>query len=230
METVYWLSNSSINELLKNANENKQSYMSGSFDNFFKDKKNHLRDVGVSVDLEKLGSLSGHSKDEVEDSCKVFSAISGMTPTLAVRPNIWVYLSHTHLLEYGRTRWISDEKDIAPHFLSISPAKLRDDHASSRPWWNAYIASRIAVSDDIDEIRKVLETFARTTDTRSQSFERPSVFGDIHLARLLMQKINETPKLAEEREFRQFMKNVNFASNGVKFSEMTYETFSEKFG
>lgn len=237
METVYWLNKQTIDELISSADKNKQSYLSGNFDDFFKDKKNHLRDVGVQIDLEKLDGLSGESRDEVSDSCKIFSAISGMYPSLAARGNIWVYLSHTHLLKYGRKRWIESRRStqtaedaIKTHFFGLSPGRLRDDHTAARPWWNAQIASKIVGSEDTDEIQKVLDVFARTADTRSASIERSSVFGDIHLVRMLLQKIEETPDLKKEEPYRKFMMDINFASNGVKFSEMTYETFAEKFG
>ena len=194
-EIVYWVDNSTMSKLIGNVHKNKQSYMSGDFKNFFHDHKNNLRDVGVKINLTKIKNLSGSSKDEVDDSCKIYSAISGMHPSLAVRANIWMYLSHTHLLEYGRKRWLSSEKAIQKHFLSPTAQMLRDDHASSRPWWNAHIASKIAGSNDISKIKAALLIFARTTDTRMSTIERPTVFGDIHLARLILKKLKAAQNL-----------------------------------
>ena len=63
---------------------------------------------------------------------------------------------------------------------------LRDDR-SSRPWWNAHIASKIVGSNDISKIKAALVT----TDTRMSTIG-PTVFG--HLARLILKKIKQ-PKL-----------------------------------
>lgn len=229
MEKVFWLENEAIQELHLNEKKNQLRYMEGSFGDYFDEKKNSLRDVGVRIDVEKIKGLQGNSGSEISDACILFSAIVGMTPSLASRGNIWVHLSHTLLLQFGRKRWLNTEKDISPHFLSVTPGRLRDDHVSSRPWWSAYIASRISGNNDPGDIQAVLDVFARTTDTRSASFERPSVFGDIHLARLIYKHLQTTPELKDEKKYREFMKNINFRSNGFKFSEMSYQTFAQSF-
>lgn len=179
-----------------------------------------------------LEGLDGSSKSEVDDSCIIFEALQGMTASLAQRGGTWLHLSHTYLLDYGRNRWLkgqATEKNIKIHFVSFSPAKIRDDHVSSRPWWNGYIASRIAGSDDIQKIRDVLTVLAKTTETRSQSIERPSIIGDVSLSRLIVRYLKEKPNTTEQENYRAFMKKLNFLSNGVKFLGMDYAEFKDKF-
>jgi hypothetical protein len=234
MDTMYWINDTGLSLLTANVEANQSAYLTGDFDDFFEDNKAKLQDVGLKIDHSMLDNLSGQSKDEVDDSCILFEAISGMTPSLAARGNTWAFLSHTALHAYGKKRWLDGKTDpireIKKHFASFSPAVMRDDHVASRLWWNSYLASRIAGSDDISEIKKTLKLFFRTTDTRSASIERPTTFGDVDLARLILEHVKNTPSLADQLSYREFMVKINFEGNGLKFSEMTYETFAEKFG
>lgn len=232
MEKVLWSDQKIIDEIYKGLGTNLQRYETGGFDEFFESRHSSLRDIGLRIDCKLLEGLDGSSKSEVDDSCIIFEALEGMTASLAQRGGTWLHLSHTYLLDYGRNRWLrgqATEKNIKIHFVSFSPAKIRDDHVSSRPWWNGYIASRIAGSDDIQKIRDVLTVLAKTTETRSQSIERPSIIGDVSLSRLIVRYLKEKPNTTEQENYRAFMKKLNFLSNGVKFLGMDYAEFKDKF-
>ena len=234
MDTIYWLNSAGMMSLIDSAEKHKNNYLSGDFSSFFESNNSKLQDIGIKVDSSKLKNLSGQSQNEVQDSCILYQAISGMTPSLAAQGNVWVVLSHTKLLSYGRKRWLEGKenpiREIKKHFLSLTPGTLRDDHVASRLWWNAYLASRIAGTDDISLIKETLKLFFRTTDTRQSSIERPSTFGDVYLARLILEHVKHTPSLSNEDNYRVFAKKVNFETNGIKFTDMNYETFANRFG
>ena len=118
MEKVYWLEDKLLNKLADDAENNTEKYLSGNFDVFFDENRGLMRDVGVSIDLDIITELSGLSANEPYDSVKIFSAIKGITPSLAVRGNLWSYLSHSYLLSYGRKRWLDGEKVKEKQFFS----------------------------------------------------------------------------------------------------------------
>ena len=236
MEPIFWLEDPALKKLADMANDHTDIYLEGDFDDFFSDNKKYLRDYGAKIDLSMVERLSGKSIDEVSDSCMVFSAISGMHVSTATKGNAWAYLSHTYLLKYGRTRWLRSARakknmlgTIQKHFNSYAPQTLRDDHASSRPWWNGYIASYVAGSTQIGDIKQVLDVFAKTTETRMQSIERPSIFNDIYLVKLLQKYLILNPEVMGQDPYRDLMKQINYLSNGVDFSEMKYDYFINNF-
>jgi len=226
-EKVYWLETKTFFLFVEHCYKNEEVYRSGDFDAFFTEHSSSLRDIGITVQLDKLSTLTGKSDSDVEDAWIIFSALNGMTPSIACHGEIWAHLTHTHLLDFGRKRWIKPstaKSDIETHFCKYTAGKLRDDHASSRGWWLAYIASRIADSKEEADIKEVLKYTARTTDTRQATIERPHTFSDTYLANGIVKKVKHTPDYnspASEKPFRNFIIQTGLRSNGKTFIDFS---------
>ena len=234
-ETVYWINDKLFFSLKGKFSERLENYEKGNFKNFFDEERNNLLDIGVTIDTEKIKELEGSDATDKEDACIIFNALEGMTPALACRPNLWYYLVHTYLLEYSRKRWwISNkpkdvEKMLLLHFLVDTPGTLRDDHASSKPWWTYYIASKLAGSTEEVKVMEVLNYFG-SPEKRMQTVERPTIFGDLSLSRLLYKFVKLNPSVLEgQQPFRDLLKTINFSSQGFLLNDINEKEFKARF-
>ncbi|MDE0266296.1 MAG: DUF6339 family protein [Thaumarchaeota archaeon] len=81
-----------------------------------------------------------------------YKCLEGMTPRLAAGPEIWAYVNHFHLHEYGMRRWPSRHKKdddalethIRTHWLTSRNQKMYESSISGRTWWLAHVATKAA--------------------------------------------------------------------------------------
>ena len=90
-------------------------YRSGNFD-YLEADPSFSFDHHVDIDLEALASLkapAGNSYYEVENCEILHSALQALSPYDARDERLWVYLSHTALLDHARRRWPIPDDDAA---------------------------------------------------------------------------------------------------------------------
>jgi len=228
MKTLAWMKQSTLIDLHANVRANLERYRTGDF--------NDLVNTGwsqkelLSYDAGILNSLTGNSKDDLNDSLALYQALSKLPARLATHMNVWVPLVHTELLDYTRKRWLSlkgtdDElvSEINTHIFKGGITGYRDDNSAARLWWSGYVGNVIADNDRKEEIESILKPFMRTTDTRQAVFERPGIFSERGLARNISEYITEgrLENSSNETVFRDFVKSINLRSNGRYFGDMT---------
>jgi hypothetical protein len=179
--------------------------------------------LSLDVDLSCLSSLSTENgaEHEILNSLLVGHALSGLTPTLARENRIWIRLSHVECFEYSRKRWLRtdmDEEDfvsaVSKHFFAPTLTGCRDDHATSRLWWNHRIAKQIMP----DNPARALKVILARADIRLNFLERPGLAARQSLAKGIVRILETSPELLNgEQLFRQFIKQVNLRGAGIAF-------------
>ena len=152
------------------------------------------------------------------------SVLQELSPSLANEERIWVRLSHVEAFSYSRDRWLNGLEgtqavadSVRLHLFARTQTGLRDDHAISRLWWNAYIA-RHCYPHNPD---RGLELLLTRADVRSNLVERIWLTGRRRLATGVFRSMEADPHvLSSERSFREFMKAVNLLGGGIVFEAM----------
>jgi hypothetical protein len=234
-DQLFWINHAELEDLNTNIELNLDRYKRGDF-NDLATQPSWKRTPLLNYDATKLVGLSGKSSNENADMKIFYSQFSELKPRLARCINTWVGLTHTHLLEYGRERWLKNPTDdkaliasIRKHFFAGSRNGVRDDNAAGRLWWTAYIGHRIA-SGDSTKIGEVMTPLMRTTDTRQATIERPGIFNEPRLAHSIsnyLAKGHYPEAAANEAKFREFVKNIGFYSNGRYFGDMSHDDIFE---
>jgi len=228
-DQLFWINEAEIDNLRANIRSNLGRYRSGDFDDLAADPSWKQTPI-LNYDATKFRALSGSSANENADMLIIYSQLSELKPRLARCLNTWFGLTHTHLLKYGRERWLKGKGDedlidaIRTHFFAGSRNGIRDDNAAGRPWWTAYIGHRVIASDDSTAIGKVMEPLMRTTDTRSSTIERPGIFSETGLTKSISDYLakGKYPEAAADQDtYREFVKNISFYSNGRYFGDMS---------
>ncbi len=227
MPTLAWMKQSTLIDLHANVRANLDRYRTGGFSD--------LIDAGwrqkelLSYDVSELKSLTGNSKDDLNDSLVLYQELNKLPARLATHMNVWIPLIHTELLDYTRKRWLrlkgtDDEliSDISTHIFKGGITGYRDDNSAARLWWSGYIGNAIAGKDSKEEIERILNPLMRTTDTRQAVFERPGIFSERGLARSISEYVAEgrLENSGNETVFRGFVKSINLRSNGRYFGDM----------
>jgi hypothetical protein len=185
-------------------------------------------DIDLDLDLTELQLLDGsdnRAATDLNNSRIVARVLKELSPSLANEERIWVRLSHVEAFSYCRDRWLKGLEDpqavadaVRLHFFARTQTGLRDDHAISRLWWNAYIA-RHSYPHDPD---RGLELLLTTADVRSNLVERIWLTGRRKLATGVFRSMeSDTFVLSSERSFREFMKAINLLGGGIVFEAMT---------
>ena len=77
-----------------------------------------------------------------------YKCLEGMTPRLAVEPEVWAYINHFYLHEYGIRRWPwqsgTRESHIQKHWLTPRNSKIYESSISGRTWWIVHVATKAA--------------------------------------------------------------------------------------
>jgi hypothetical protein len=127
-------------------------------------------------------------------------------------------------LDFARARWLKSGnrdkalKSVRKHFFGDSVTRARDDHPIGRLWWNSYIASRVAATDDGVRIESVLRVFLARADVRLNTIERPGILSRPRLAAAMVRVLPDRPLLlGAESSFREFMKIMNAQGGGHLF-------------
>ncbi len=142
-------------------------------------------------------------------------------PYLARDSRLWVYLTHTLLLDYSRKRWPipnDDEKavtHIRKHFFANGARGIERDNATSRLWWMANLCDRVDGLSLLD----ALIIFLHQYDVRANIIERPTTSQSVPVFSAVIKKLEKSfkqdQKLFEREKFRQVMKELNL-QGGVK--------------
>ncbi len=223
-DKLTYLGLKTLDALYRGILENLERYRSGDFKDLI-ERGGWSIPLSQEVDLAPLQDLdpSGGAEAEVENSVRVWRALSEMTPALACEDRIWTRLSHVECLSYSRTRWLSykgDEetaKDVRTHFFAPGLTACRDDHSIARLWWSAKIAKDIRPHDQ----RGALELMLRTADIRSNFVERSWTVSRPRVADAILRLMECEPWLTErEKNYRDFMKVVNHRGGGLVFELM----------
>lgn len=225
---LFWMKSEAVQELHINIKSNLDRYRTGDFNDLAAGSNWQMKEL-LSYDPDNFHTLSGDSKDDLEDALLIFNELSALQPRLATCLNVWVPLIHTYLLDYTRNRWLrvngSDEeliKSIQDHVFKGGIGGYRDDNSASRPWWTGFIGAQISGSKDTKNIRDTLQPFMRTTDTRSNVIERSGIFSERGLAKQISEYLaqGKLQNSTDQDVFRNFMVSINLRSNGRYFGDM----------
>jgi hypothetical protein len=209
-------------ELVTKIEENLEAYRTGNFD-FLLNDSGYFFETDLEIDELKLATVqcSQDNHREVDNCILLFQAMGTMSHYLARDERLWVYLTHTYLLNYSRTRWpipADNEKaikHIKAHFFCIGARGIERDNAASRLWWLASLCSR---ADGIS-FQEALTCFLYQTDVRANMVERPTTSQNIRVFSAILKRLNDSYKsnkqLFERTKFRSFMKEINLIG-GVK--------------
>ena len=229
-DQLFWINHTELEDLNTNIELNLNRYKNGHF-NDLAGQPSWKRTPLLNYDATTFRGLSGKSANENAEMQIIYSQLGELTPRLASCLNTWVGLTHTHLLEYGRERWLKPhfkDKDkliasIRKHFFAGGRTNVRDDNAAGRLWWTAHIGHRIA-SGDSTKIGEVMKPLMRTTDTRQAAIERPGIFTELGFAKSISNYLadgHHPEAAANEAAFRAFVRNINLYSNGRYFGDMS---------
>ncbi len=210
------LKTASARELFGGLRSNLDQYRSGDFSFLVSDTRSYF-EIDLEIDQEKLASIACDEEDhrEVQNCMVMLDAMGGLTPYLARDERLWIYLTHTLLLNYSRKRWpipADDDKaakHIQTHFFIMGARGFERDDAASRLWWMAYLCARVEELSLEDALTCLLYQY----DVRANIIERPTTSQSTHLFSAILRKLYESyktdKKLFEREKFRQVMKNLN---------------------
>lgn len=209
-------------ELLDNISNNLDLYRDGSFDYLISDSSCYLQ-TSFNCDEKTLLSLECNEDDhkEVENCILIFKALGRLSHYLARDDRLWVYLTHTHLLNYTRKRWpipVDDDKAITHirnHFFVIGARGFERDNAASRLWWMASLCTRVKGLSLKDALKALLYQY----DVRASIIERPETSQNVLMFSAMLRKLhlslNGDKSLFDRKKFRGVMKELNLCG-GVR--------------
>lgn len=224
VESLRYLSEARLSELRTNIPDNYERYTEGNFLDLAGENGWSI-ELGLKVDLGLLKDLNPDSgaEAEVNNSLLVWRTFKGLSPALATEERVWVRLAHIECLEFSRKRWLKvldKESGIAAinnHIFAGSTTSIRDDHAISRLWWNAYVAY-LAMPDDQE---RALKMILGKADFRSNFIERSRTGSRPALAAGILRAMYSDPRITKsEDSFRAFMKTLNRLGGGELFEVM----------
>jgi hypothetical protein len=223
-----------IAELQRAVEGNLHLYREGAFDFLASDSTSYF-ELDCEIDEQQLSTVACTKDDHKEiANCKAMhNAFINLTPYLARDERLWIYLTHTHLLEYSRTRWPIPEGDgqaaehIKKHFFVSGSRGFERENAASRLWWMAYLCNRVS-GLSLDES---LEALLYQTDVRANIIERPTTSLSPHVFSAILKKFHASykgdKKLYDRDVYRPLMKQLNL-KGGVKLLEAMDESSIEK--
>ena len=211
-----------VQELLAQIENNLDLYRAGNFDFLVPDTSCHF-ESSLDIDETQLAQITCDKDNlkEVENCLLMYQAMGALSHYLARDERLWVYLSHTVLLGYARSRWpipAEDEvaiKHIQTHFFCIGARGIERDNVASRLWWQASLCCRV---DGISH-EEALACLLHQSDVRANIIERPTTSQNIPVFSAILKKLHESYKtnqaLFERIRFRSIMKELNLIG-GVK--------------
>src|SRR3972149_7905253 len=219
-----------VRDLLGQIQENLPRYRTASFEFLKIAQSNHI-ETNVEIDEARLSSIDCRKEDlkEVENCVSLFKAMGELSHYLARDERLWVYLTHTELLEYSRTRWPIPEDDekavkhIRTHFHVVGARGFERDNAASRLWWMASLCGRVGRLP----LEEALTTFLYQSDVRANIIERPTTSQSIHVFSAVLNKLHESyngdKKLFMRERFPAIMRELNLRG-GIKLLGAMTET------
>jgi hypothetical protein len=229
MTRIRFLRHSALEGLPETVPENLQTYRSGDFNHLLVD--NSLFFEGkIDIDIDRLCELSGPADGELRDveNCQVcFASMFGLTPYDARDERLWVYITHTCMLEYVRKRWPIPEDPVAAvafvrtHFFAKEQRQIERDNAASRLWWMAHLCGRVRGL----QLSDALAVFLYRTDVRASIIERPTVSQNLNLFSTIVRRLQDSyvgrKRLFERTTFRRLMQEINSVGGVQLLDAMT---------
>jgi hypothetical protein len=128
---------------------------------------------------------------------------------------LWVYLTHTTLLDYARKRWPIPEDDeeaekhIRKHFFASDRRQMERDNAASRLWWMGHLCQRVEGLP----LEDALKAFLFRSDVRANIIERPTISQATNVFAVIIERLweslNGKQALFDRQKFRQLMMEIN---------------------
>ena len=196
---------------------NLEAYRGGNFD-YLEADPSFSFDHHVDIDLDALASLkapAGNSFYEVENCEILYTALHALSPYDARDERLWVYLSHTALLDHARRRWPIPDDDVAAvshiskHWFARDKRQVERDQVGSRLWWMGHLCARV---NDVDR-DLALRAFLFRSDVRANLVERPTVSQSVNLFGAILKRLvlsfSGKQELFERAAFRKLMMEIN---------------------
>ncbi len=206
-----------LEELRTEIENNLERYRKGDFDYLTKNLA-YFFEAPIEFDDSKLGALkkpAGEQDFDVENALTAGSAMSALGAYQAGDERLWVYITHTLMLDYERARWPIPADDakarahIENHFFGRSLRGRERDNAASRLWWFHHVASR---TDGLTP-EKALEVLLFQSDVRANLLERPTTAQSIPIFSAVMGKLADSyvgkQNLFVRNTFRALMIKLN---------------------
>lgn len=224
---IYLISTEGLEVLKENIQLNLPLYRG---EGTFKDLKLVRRSyVDVDGNFDGL-DLDGGVKSDAKNAKIIYDALSGITPELARREELWASLTHGELFDYSRSRWATPTEDddkakrhVTEHFFAGAARLIESRNAVSRLYWGGLLASRVTDYS----MEEVLDTLFTYSDFRQNFVERPSIIQSSSLFSAVigeMIKSKNNDKLLLQRDInRDFLKEVNHL-----FGNFAIECLSQK--
>lgn len=211
-----------VKGLIADIEGNLNVYRSGTFSLLDQHSDSYFEsDIEINDDRLAKIKCTSDSHNEVECCMNMFLALPALSSYLARDERLWVYLTHTYLLDYIRVRWpIPDDdvkavKHIKTHFFCVGARGIERDNAASRLWWMAALCDRSSTLT----LEEALTCFLYQTDVRANIIERPTTSQSVTLFSAVLTRLNESYKadksLFKRETFRSIMKSLNL-KGGVR--------------
>lgn len=223
MTKIRFLRSRAIQQLTNDVSVNLERYRAGDFDFLEADPANYF-ESSHEIDEVNLAQVTctADSHREVECCMAIFNAMGTIPPSLARDSRIWIYLTHTALLKYARTRWPIPSNDeqaeahIRKHFFAIGTRGIERDNAASRLWWMAALCNRVEGLT----LEESLKAFLHQYDVRANIIERPTTAQSIPVFSAIIKRLHVALTFKDEsvfkrERFRAAMKQLNL-QGGVK--------------
>lgn len=216
------LKGSKVKMLSTSVPDNLQRYRDGNFD-FLREDPSSYYEIDLEIDESKLSKIDCDKQNhrEVENCVEAFSAMKKISLYMARDERLWIYLTHTTLLEYTRKRWPIPTDDakaiqhIKNHMFVVGARGFERDNSASRLWWMASLCSRVSGMS----LKQSLTCLLHQYDVRANIIERPTTSQSIQIFSAILKKLNDSYKgnktLFQRDKFRSVMKELNLRG-GVK--------------
>ena len=230
-----FLRNSALETLRENVPENIDAYRVTGFPHLDLDHSLYF-EGRFEIDPDTLSNLQTPQNGglfDAENCQATYTAMPGLAPYVARDERLWVYLTHTLLLDYARKRWPipTDEATavahIRTHFFAKDHRKIERDNAGSRLWWMAHLCHRV----EGIELADSLNVFLYRADVRASIIERPTVSQSVNLFGAVLQKLRASydghKNLFERSIFRQLMQEINSIGGAQLLDSMSEKQIGE---
>lgn len=229
-ESLKFLSQDKLKELLVNVSANRNRYQEYGFNDLIFENGWSIEARNVKIDTALLSKLDGSKRTaeyDIENSLKLYAALDGMTPALACEERIWARLTHIECMQYTRDRWLSGkdgndlDKMVQLHAFAGGRTGVRDDNALGRLWWSAHIATLAHPSNPEEALRLLMKALT----IRMSFIERTNSASRLPLSRGIIRAMKRHDWLMDTthncRNFQDFMITLNKDGGGIAFERMT---------
>ena len=230
IETLKFISQEKLVELLNNRQVNRDRYLSSGFSDLLVENGWSAETKDVKVDTGLLEQLDGSSRTaayDINNSFLLYDALKGMTPAIAAEERIWVRLSHIECIGYTRSRWLAGregevlDKQVELHAFASGRTGVRDDNALGRLWWSAHIATLAVPANP----KEALQLISKALTMRSAFVERINSASRVPLAQGIVRAMKRDSWLVDVgancRNFQDFMMTLNRDGGGIAFERMS---------